>query len=321
MGGGIAHAGSGDRTVAILEIALSGDAAPELRNQIVASVADGLRDGGIDVISRDKVRAALDEAPDLAGCTSTTCLSRLGEMVGTERFVRGDVRATGAAYTVTLELLDASGEPSVIGQVTDACTVCTMTDLSRRIRGAAEKLASGGGSSAPVEITSQPTGATLTIDGQPAGATPYFGDLSAGEHAIGATLPGYRAATESLAIRAGETEPQKLALELSREPSAQKDAFDYGTWKWVTGAGAVAAMATGIILVKMDGDGTCDLSGPQRQCEDLRSTMAPGIVSIGAGLGLGVLSGWMFYRDREQTATVAVGPEAGGASAQVTVRF
>lgn len=311
-----------DTPVAILELELSGDAAPELRDRVVASIAEGVVASGADVITLDEVRAALEQEPNLAGCTSTTCLARIGEMVGAERFVRGNVQATGAAYTVTLELLTASKDVPAIGRVTEACTVCTMTELARRVKVAAEKLASGAGSSTTVEITSQPAGAMLTIDGEPVGAAPFSGDLKAGEHTIAAAMPGYHAATQTVEIKAGQEATQRLAMTLIPEAPPESDApIDYGIWKWVSAGGAIAAITTGVVLIAIDGGGTCTPDEGQRQCPKLRDTQTAGILTIGAGVGLGALSGWMFYKDSERRAAAAIAPQGDGAVATVTIQF
>src|SRR5262245_55277611 len=68
--------------VAILDMEIQGDAPPELRDQLDKSLTGGLFAGGFEVVSRDVVRQKLRTSPELVGCTTTTCLEQVGQLVG-----------------------------------------------------------------------------------------------------------------------------------------------------------------------------------------------------------------------------------------------
>ena len=77
-----------------------------------------------------------------------------------------------------------------------------------------------------VSVTSTPEGATLMIDGAPAGAdgkatTPYPLYLKPGEHTVTISLEGHLAVTRSLTLSAGELVPLSATLEpeVSAQPS------------------------------------------------------------------------------------------------------
>src|SRR5262245_19318757 len=95
------HAGK----VAVLDVVIEGDAGPELRAQMERSRAGGLSAAEHEVIGRDAVARKLQTARDLASCVSTTCLERIGKLVGAERFVRARIDASGSSYTIELLLL------------------------------------------------------------------------------------------------------------------------------------------------------------------------------------------------------------------------
>jgi hypothetical protein len=64
----------------------------------------------------------------------------------------------------------------------------------------------GGASTARARITSDPIGATVTLDDSLVGITPYVADLEPGEHRLRLSYPGFRAhdATISIAPGGGE---------------------------------------------------------------------------------------------------------------------
>jgi formylglycine-generating enzyme required for sulfatase activity len=62
---------------------------------------------------------------------------------------------------------------------------------------------------APVTLETEPSGADVQVNGEPAGTTPAELELTAGEHDIELRLPGYNAWQGSVAVAANE--PQRLA--------------------------------------------------------------------------------------------------------------
>jgi hypothetical protein len=121
------------------------------------------------------------------------------------------------------------------------------------------------------EITFEttPPGATVTIDGQPRGSTPLVLRLRAGSHTV--RLEGLRAIEESVVVREGEPATIARVLHVEPEPEPQpapvldlappppppppievvhveEKGSGYGTAAWITGAGTVAALGTGIAL-------------------------------------------------------------------------
>ncbi len=69
----------------------------------------------------------------------------------------------------------------------------------------------------PVEIASEPPGATLNVDGRDAGRAPLSVDLAPGEHVVVARAPGLRSSAQAFAVTATT---QRLALALERDEVA-----------------------------------------------------------------------------------------------------
>jgi hypothetical protein len=288
--------------VAVLSVEIEGDAPPELRRDLEKSLDGGLYAGGFDVIRRAEVEKKLRSAPELRGCASTTCLQRIGMLVGVEHFVRARIEAAGGGYTAELQLLGADAPGGVITRVERSCPVCTLAEANDMVSSAAAQLATGPGpEQVRVHVSSDPPGATVEIDGQPAGTAPFEVTLAAGEHAFRATLDGRQPSLQRLAVAARDDGgTPELLLRLAAAGAVVEPAVAaprYRVWKWVAAASAAALITAGVVHIALDGDGTnCD--GPSgAPCRDLYATMPTGILFSGLGLAAGGASGWMFWKD------------------------
>jgi len=137
---GQAQAQARDDTVAILSLEITGDGAPELRDQLRRSLAAGLAAGGAEVVGHDAVTQALEGAPELKACTSTTCLARIRDRVGAARFVRVTIEVHGSAYEASLELLSPEVDGAVVTQLEKPCPVCTIMEVNDVVSSAAKEL-------------------------------------------------------------------------------------------------------------------------------------------------------------------------------------
>ncbi len=311
-----------DHTVAIISAQISGDADPELRGQLQESVRKGLTMVGYALVDNDTLRKAL-RGSELIDCTSTTCLQQISDKVGAKQFMKARVEASGAAYTVVLELLDIEG--TTVRSLDQSCAVCTINELNDMVaKVAREIITQPEVTPAPVMVLSRPQGAELQIDDKPAGPAPYRGKLAPGKHRVVAQLAGHAEVDRMVEVKEG-TELQKFEIILTPlhhdEPKPLGPTRPYRVWKWVAGGGAVAALATGVVLISMDGNGTC--SGANQECQNRYNTLAGGLVSAGVGIAAAAASTWMFLRDRkdERAVTAAVAPTRGGAFATVRLRF
>jgi hypothetical protein len=324
-----AHA-AGRPKVAVLEIRIEGDAAPELRDQLDKSLAGGLYAAGWDVISRASVAKRLEATPELAGCVTTTCLERLGDMLGTSRFVRVRVSATGAAYVVELELLAADVATGPIARMEKNCAPCTFDEANEMMSQAAEQLREGAGDKVVVRVTSEPPGAVVELDGKAIGVAPLEVEVLPGDHVFRAKLAGRADAVQNTTVAAQEGgDPQVVAITLAGDAvpagggaavgGSDEGARPFKVWKWAAAVGAVAAIGTGVYLLAIDGDGIDCPSGPGL-CPEHKDTAVGGTVLTVVGVGLGGVATWMFLVDKpgERGAQVAARPLRGG-GAMLTV--
>lgn len=327
---GLAIASTGDalarpEKVAVVGVEIGGDGAPELRPQLVESIAAGLREAGVKTVELDAVQRALEGSPELLGCLSSTCLARIGELTGADGFVRAKVSADGADYTLELELYDRD---QLVNKLELPCSVCTIGELNQVARVTTEKLlAHVPEKPVQVVIRSDPAGAKLTIDGVSRGSAPFEGPLAPGPHDIIAQVEGVGRVERRVVItESSSTEPIVVQVGPLRgsdgaDPAVLPRANYLGTLKWVTGGASVVALGTGALLIALDGRGTCDRPG--RECQRELNTSLAGWITAGGGLALAVAAGWMFWADHhsERERHAAVVPIRDGAVAVFSTRF
>lgn len=320
--------------VAVLDLLIEGDAPAELRQQLDRSLAGGLYAAGFEVVARADVAAKLRGAPELVGCTTTTCLEKVGTLVGARRFVRARVEASGASYTIELTLLGADVEGAVVRRAERSCAVCTISEANDAMSQAAADL--GARVAAPTKVKvllkSDPPGAQLEVDGEAVGVTPVTVELVPGEHAYRAERSDGGGVVEGrfAAEAKPDGSPVEVAIGLAAvtpvEPAPPR-ASRFRVWKWASAGGAAAALVTGVTLIAIDGNGV-DCESGALQCPSVRDTMAGGVALTAVGVGLGGLAAWMFMHDGPPAAaataegrSAAVVPLRGGAAVTLSLTF
>jgi len=289
--------------VAVLELAIEGDAEPELRPQLSLRVDAAIRATGFEAVSRDEVAAKLRANRTLVGCTSTACLARIGTLVNARRFIRSRIEASGAAYTVVLELLGADATGGVVQRLERACPVCTLREVNELVGRAVAELLTGRPPEAravKVVVDSRPAGASVSCDDSLLGIAPVEVELEPGEHVCRASLPaGYLPAERRDTISADT--PARIVLKLEPEVARATVAVVETAppaarpWKWVAAGGAAAAVVGGVALLAIDGKGAdC---APGATCKSVYSTEGAGLALVGVGAAAGALAAWLFLRD------------------------
>jgi hypothetical protein len=321
---GLAAARPRDGTVAILSLQISGDGDPELGSELHRSLAGGLAAGGMRVVGLNDVNVALRDAPELRDCSSTTCLTRIGEKVGAGYFARVRVDVAGSAYTVEIELLSARVEGALVKRVEQTCPVCTIMEVNDLVSAAAKDLVVlPPAQPVPIAIESDPPGALVLLDEVEVGRTPLRTLIEPGDHVVVARLEDHHDAEKRIRVAETGPEPQVFALALAPRRSLESAPVDapappvrrFRSWKWAAGGAALAALAGGATLMVLDGANTCDRAPGQTQCEEVRDTMTLGLVTVGVGAALGGVSLWMFAKDRQAVGRARVDVAAGAAAA------
>ncbi len=127
--------------IAVATFKLLGDnlSAPA-RNTLRSSLVGGLAAAGFDVVPDEDMARVLKQAPGLSGCDTTTCLKRLGELLGLKRVLKAQLELLGTSnYVFNLEVIDiADGTPAA--HLDDGCQVCTLQEANDALSNAAAAL-------------------------------------------------------------------------------------------------------------------------------------------------------------------------------------
>ncbi|HVV84001.1 MAG TPA: PEGA domain-containing protein [Kofleriaceae bacterium] len=283
----------------------SGDLPPQFVDKLRDEEQDALEGSDARTVARDAAAAILRTIPELATCATRECIARLALATAAGRVVVTHLDVSGELFDITVELVDDQGRP--LRRRTTRCVACTLNDAIARTAGAVRSLAGDEhDDEVTVTIRSQPPDAGVTIDGTWVGATPWAGALVAGPHHV--IVSGARTVVRDLFVEAGQA--VQLAIEVDRPRR----------FGWITYAAAgtgVAAVITGVALLSIDGEGTCD----QASCPRLYETTGAGVTFTAVGLAAIGAAGWMFWHDHRHGPAAAIAPTDGGVAAVVGGRF
>lgn len=283
-----------EEAIALLSLEISGDAPPELRQQIQVHIAQGLAANRM-VLGLEETRKALESSPELIGCFSSECLERIGDALSIRRFVRAVLVASGAHYELRLELMQIGEEELLQNMVTTSCSICTIEDLNERsVEAAGRLLVLDAQKLMEVTIASIPDGAVISIDGLEAGTGPVETELAPGPHRVSAMKEGYATSAKTIEVLAAATAGQRFELPMVKPIVATRyEATDHGYWKWgaVATSGTLLLVGTGLVII--DNEPAC--GSDTEQCRQLRQTMLGGVLSLTGSVLVGVAAGWMFW--------------------------
>jgi hypothetical protein len=112
--------------------------------------------------------------------------------------------------------------------------------------------------SAPVQVTSKPSGAIVLVDDQPVGTTPYNGDLEPGSRRIRVKLDGYLPSEKVVELVAGGE--YKVDFPLAPEPPPPESLRKgpprpfYKKWWFWAATSVVAVGVTALVITSATGD-------------------------------------------------------------------
>ncbi len=291
-----AQSSNGVKKVAIVSIAMTGEGSQVIADSVERNLTAALNQEQVEVVPLATTRNAAAKQPNLLDCTTPDCLQTLSGLLGAKQFVETKLEVSGNSYAVEMSLYTTSSANQLRHRVKEECTACTVAEFEAMLSKACGQIAGQVSTTAQsVTIHTKPTGGTITIDSSIACKSPCTVDLNIGPHEVVASKTNYTDTKQSITVNK-RGEAQRFDILLIRDPVlAAKEARGSGPWKWVAGAGAVAALGTGITLLAIDGNGLSCNQG--LQCEERYNTGPQGWALVGAGVGLGALTTWLFVKD------------------------
>ncbi|HOX44565.1 MAG TPA: PEGA domain-containing protein [Myxococcota bacterium] len=205
-----------------------------------ASVARQLSSYGVfEVITRADVGKMLLHVQDKlsAGCSSPDCLVQVGDVLGAEKLVAGEVGLVGKRYLISLQRMDV--KKGVVENRVQREFEGPLEKIREEVRLATHqlvedllKLESG---TLLLQVSEE--GADVSLDGTVVGTSPLKGlSVPAGPHEVRVSKQGFVAWARTLQMRPRSTE----ALEARLIPSAEfiqayeDKAFSMRRWAWIS---------------------------------------------------------------------------------------
>ncbi len=310
-------AGAAEKLV-IVPLSTSGDIPP--------AIAEGFRshlrsvaEGAAAVLDGGAVQSALATSGAAPGCTSDACADGIGGAAGARFVLLGAVDNTDEIYKVELVLYDRVQKKRQSAE--GLCELCAAEEVDRTISVAFTKLRPALAAPPPatrvaIEVTTDPEGADVALDGEVKGQSPIVLRAAPGAHVVRISKDGMKPVERAVTL---EQQTVKLSIPLVPEPAsaaptptptptpaptpiptppvaappavtpAADDAADDSGYIY-TGAGMLIGgallTAGGIVAILLDGDVTCADGLGIRECPTVYNTKGAGIAGLSLGAGL-----------------------------------
>lgn len=211
-------------SAAEVSVAVLGLEPVEVPEALAQQLTDALRQRASSTTGVRMVQGKdLIEVKMVFGCDGElpACMAQAGKTLGADKLLYGTMKrgATKNTVTVALKLLDV--KTAVVEKFVND------TVQKRELAGSNVNAAAGRWFGQLVEIdakptltvTSDPSGANVSIDGQPSGRTPLtLRDLSVGPHSVSVSMAGRQTFTRNVELRAGGSHDVVATLEPEEKP-------------------------------------------------------------------------------------------------------
>ncbi len=347
---GAQHADAAEQLV-IIPLSETGDVTPPIADKLRAHLRT-VAAAQATVIAEPATELAQQKANVSYGCRTAACGAGMSKATGARFVLSGTVGAVDEIYTVDLALYDATAGTWKTAKGT--CELCAATEVDRTITTTFGQLAHAlrvapppAAPAAPVEIavevTSEPDGAQVTIDGTARGATPIVVKVAPGTHTVAVTRDGFAPAERNISA---VDRPVKLGFRLQPEaapvvtppavtppvtppvaPTPPEGDDESGSLLY-TGIGMLIGGAIltggGAYLIIIDGDVTCTDGRGRRECPSVFNTKGIGMGAFGVGaalIGAGTTMVIVHALDDGDSTTAFVTPTPDGAMLGLGGRF
>lgn len=134
----LAHAGE---RLALASFRTLGEQMTEpTRGALRLSLTGGLAAAGFEVVADEEQTQKLRTVPGLAGCETSACLKRLGEVLGVKAALKAQIEMIGSSrYLTSLTLIDTESGRE-LARIDDTCEVCTLSEANDSVSNAAAAL-------------------------------------------------------------------------------------------------------------------------------------------------------------------------------------
>lgn len=277
----------------LLPVQFEGDFNDAWRATLQEDLERGLADTGLSVLDPQAVTEASGGVGD---CRNAKCFQFLSQSVRAPFLVRAKIVVAERNYEIALDIIDGR-DGSLAASSTESCQLCGLAEVGELIAKQAavlrEKVDVLALAPAVVAITTEPTGATIFIDGERIGEAPLEHELSPGTHRAQARKPGYVEQVRTLEAVKGVRERVTFELMLApaEEQTPRRDWKPPVGWS-LLGVGG-AGLASGITFLAIDEvPYRARCSGPDidalGHCRQRYNTLTHGIALTASGAALAI---------------------------------
>ena len=255
-------------------------------------------------------------APWDGSCTEGACVREAMSGTSADALVLLSVEQQDNVYRFTLDARDAAtGER--ITTVEDVCEICGLDEVAEMVELRAAALGSRleRPEETEIQVSSDPPGATVYVDGQEVGATPLSLTLPVGPHAVKVEKRGFLDDGRAIEVRAGMED--NVRFNLVAAPVESKVATRWFVAGGVSLGLGITGLAVGVPLLMMhrkpfEADCRPD---PQGNCSHLYDTMGAGASLTTAGaIGVGAGVAMLLIGRKHKSRQMELQPTAGGFS-------
>ncbi|MCW5803700.1 MAG: PEGA domain-containing protein [Deltaproteobacteria bacterium] len=210
---------------------------------------------------------------------------------------------------VTQQVIVPGAEVAFIGRRT--CEQCDEAGLRHHVATLTTKLiedAATGSHKTMLQVTSDPPGAWITLDGANAGSTNATIPTHPGKHTVMLRAPGYE--TEVRDVDAAEGRVAQVNVTMRRHHDTRRGGGGRGVLPWLLVGGGVGLVVGGGALVALAEDPVPGVP----QSPTLRTTTTRGVVGIAAGVAVGGVGAYLLLRPKKRTSIPTVSIDRHGAT-------
>jgi hypothetical protein len=298
-GANVAQAAVPRVVVLRVEFEPPGKVPPTSRTFLSERLVSGLADAGFGVAAGDVLRSPELRLPNPETCKTEDCYSLITSKLGLDYLVIARIVVREKNYDLKLQLVGGKDGRPAGEDATARCDLCGIQEVGEKLDKLAQSLLTAAlersKAAAPARITvqSEPSGASVTVDGRAAGEAPVSLDVSPGAHELVVSAAGYAPVHRKLTVDAGVRGLVSIGLlPINAAPGASRVPGRYllamGWAALVVGAAAVGA---GYGVLSLDAQNVECPAGRIPPCR--RNTRLAAGSLLGAG-GATMLAGGFF---------------------------
>lgn len=222
------------------------------------------------VLDRKNMDVILKEQGfQLLGCTTSECIVEVGQLLGVEKIVTGNIGKLGETYYISVSMsnvetgeVERMADEEHTGEIGQLFEV--MARVARNLAGeefAVVKEVTGG-----LQVTSSPQGARIILDGKEVGTTPIKLDkIKVGEHTLRVTKEGYSDGAKKVPIKPDRLTSANVTLvPIEAKPAEEikkKKPWYKRWWVWAIFVGAAGGGTAAAVIAGGEDEGGEDNTG------------------------------------------------------------